>query len=218
MKRKVRFYFLNILLFIVILMLALVLFVWFFCGVRKRTYEGCQVYTEDQLTGLLFKEKYDKNTITCSVMSILRPKKGIPFIESVSVRPASLTEVHVTVKEKERYGVCDTGDGKYVYFDSAFKVVEISDVLLPGSFLVSLPPFEKAPAVGEVLPAGSVQKKILQTVKKETADRDCRNPSGQPAEPEGKDHAPALHPAAAQRHDRNTTFRGLDGRKYRYCV
>lgn len=171
MKRKIRFYILNIILFLVILGLIAFLFVYICCGVKSRTFEGSTVYTDDQLTGLLFKEKYDNNVVSSWFMSLVRPKTGIPFVEKVTIRPSSLSSVKVTVKEKERYGVVQTGDADFYYFDSACRIVQHSDTYIGGTPLFYLPEFSEKAKEGSSLPTSGANRKIIEVVVEETGKR-----------------------------------------------
>ena len=171
MKRKIRFYILNIILFIVILGVAAFLFIYMCCGVKTREYEGSTIYTDEELSDLLFTEKYDDNVVSSWFMSLFRPKKGIPFVEKVTITPTSLTSLKVTIQEKERYGVVQMSDTEFDYFDSAYKVVGCSDHYIAGTPLFMLSSLDKEAKAGEALPTGSANKKIMGVVIKETSDR-----------------------------------------------
>ena len=171
MKRKVRFYILNIILFLVILLLAAFLFIYMCCGVKTREFEGATVYTDEELTDLLFREKYDNNVVSSWFMSLVRPKKGIPFVEKVAVKPTSLTSVKVIITEKERYGVLQTSDTDFYYFDSAFQCVEHADHYIDGTPLFIFQKLTGKAKAGKALPVTGSSKKAMDVVIEETAKR-----------------------------------------------
>ncbi len=171
MRKKARFYILNIILFLVILGVIAFLFIYICCGVKSRTFAGSTVYSDEELTEMLFKEKYDDNVVSSWFMGIFRPKTGIPFVEKVTIMPTSLTEVKVTVKEKERYGVVQTSDTDFYYFDSKYNLTEHSDRYIEGTPLFMLPAFSGKAKEGSPLPTSGANKKTMGTIIDETAKR-----------------------------------------------
>ena len=100
-----------------------------FFVVKNVSIEGSTIYTDEQLSEMIFTDEHSKNSVYCWAKNKISPVEDIPFVESVTIDLVKPDTLKVSVKEKER--TCRMADvtGMQVYFNSDNVVTEISDVV-----------------------------------------------------------------------------------------
>ncbi len=170
---RLRIYrFFSAFLMVGIIFVAALLFVLIVCNAKTYTFVGNTVYQENEIKRLVVTERYDTNVIIGSIMSYIRPKKGIPFVSRVRMKPTGLNSVKVEITEKKLFGVSELSDGRYLYYDSAYNVCEVSERLVEGVKTVELPELTKEPEVGKKLPVDDGTIKSLEILDKELPKRE----------------------------------------------
>ena len=170
---RLRLYrFFSAFLMVVIIFVAALLFVLIVCNVKTYNFVGNTVYQENEIKRLVVTERYDTNVIIGSIMSYIRPKKGIPFVSRVRIKPAGLNTVKVEITEKKLFGVSKLPDERYLYYDSDYNVCEVSERLVEGIKTVELPALTKDPVVGKKLPVDDGTIKSLEILDKELPKRE----------------------------------------------
>ena len=99
--------------------------------ITEITVTGNKQVTADELRGLLFKDKWDRNTIYCFYKDHFKEHEQIPFVEDYKIVFQSPTKVEVIVYEKSVVGYVSYM-GSYMYFDKDGIIVESSVEQLPG--------------------------------------------------------------------------------------
>lgn len=155
-----------------IIFVSALLFVLIVCNVKTYNFTGNTVYQENEIKRLVVTERYDTNVIIGSIMSYIRPKKGIPFVSRVRMKPTGLNSVKVEIVEKKLFGVSKMDDGRYLYYDSDYNVCEVSERLVEGIKTVELPSLTKDPVVGKKLPVDDGTIKSLEILDKELPKRE----------------------------------------------
>lgn len=153
--------FLSVLLFIAIIIVLFILFVLVFCKIKTVSVKGTDIYSDEQIEEMVLTEKYDRFSLSAYLFSLLKPKHGIPFIEKISIRPTSLSSVEISLKERDRTGVMQGTDSKYMYFDSKGKVTEVSKEYIDGSINVSSSELTGKGKAGEDLPLPATDLRTL---------------------------------------------------------
>ena len=112
-----------------VILLAAILFLS--VHVTSVTVTGSTRYTAEQLDGILFPERWDKNSIYLYFKDRFRPHRQIPFVEDYKLVFHGPTRLEVIVYEKDIVGyVSDMSS--YMYFDRDGIVVESSSSKLEG--------------------------------------------------------------------------------------
>ena len=122
--------------FYAILVIAVVAFCVFFLimeryTVKTITVEGNVHYTNDEIVGMVMKNKLDHNSLYLSLKYRKKGIVGIPFIEKMSVNILAPDTIKIIVYEKAVAGYIEYL-GKYMYFDKDGIIVETSDVKTEG--------------------------------------------------------------------------------------
>ena len=99
--------------------------------ITEITVTGNKQYTADELRGLLFKDKWDRNTIYCFYKDHFKEHEQIPFVEDYKIVFQSPTRVEIIVYEKSVVGYVSYM-GSYMYFDKDGIIVESSSNKLEG--------------------------------------------------------------------------------------
>lgn len=160
-ESKVKYYFFNIILGIVIFTLMAAMFIVFFCQVQKVTVEGSVVNDPAIIQAYILDDEYSKNAVYDVVKNFFKPKKGIPFVEKYTVTMKSLNHLLITVTEKPRSGILvDEAAGQYIYFDNEGVVTEISNIYL-SDLLVVTGVTPKSATIGKYIPIKKVQRRSL---------------------------------------------------------
>ena len=120
----------------VVLIIAVVVFCVFFLimeryTVKTITVEGNVHYTNDEIVGMVMKNKLDHNSLYLSLKYRKKGIEGIPFIEKMSVNILAPDTIKIIVYEKAVAGYIEYL-GKYMYFDKDGIIVETSDVKTEG--------------------------------------------------------------------------------------
>ena len=84
--------------------------------ITEITVTGNKQYTADELRGLLFQDKWDRNTIYCFYKDHFKEHEQIPFVEDYKIVFQSPTRVEIIVYEKSVVGYVSYM-GSYMYFD-----------------------------------------------------------------------------------------------------
>lgn len=153
-----RFYFFNILLGVVIAGIVLVLVVAFFFNVEKVSVSGCTLYSDQEIEEMVLSGKHSGNTVYMAVKNLIKPRRDIPFVDKVTVRLSSYNSLRLIVKEKRPIGYVPEEEGKYAYFDSQGRVIQVSERILEGVMEV------------RGLRSGAVSEGESLDIKKEQAD------------------------------------------------
>lgn len=163
----VRYYLLNILLFIIILGIITAAAIIFFCQTSSVKVKGNTIGSDKEIEQYVLSDKYDENAVYATVRNFLFPRKDIPFVASYRVSMQSRNTLVIKVTEKEPYGFVESEKGDaYVYYGKDGNVLEVSDRLLEDVFrVVGLT--AKEPKVGERLPVGESNVKTILTIQEE---------------------------------------------------
>ncbi len=129
-RRAFRFYFVNILLGILIFSIAAVIGIAMFCSIHKVTVKGSKVYAKADIEKMVLDGKYPNNSVYEVIHNKIKPKKNIPFVDSVTVKLTSYDKVKIVVCEKPCVGYIPIKKGGYAYFDENGNVIEISDKVI----------------------------------------------------------------------------------------
>ncbi len=127
MKKAFRFYFINIILGLLIVTIFAVIFVCGFCKVQEVSVEGNTIYSDTEIKNFVIDGDYPDNTVYEFFYNLVKPKKDIPFIESVKVTLTSYDSIKITVTEKDCMGYITLVDGTNAYFNEDGIVQEVSE-------------------------------------------------------------------------------------------
>lgn len=162
---RFRFYFINIFLGVVIVGLLLGMFIYFGCNIKSVTVKGSTLYTDEEIENYVLNDAYSYNGVYAALKNLLKPRKDIPFVESVTVRLSGIHSVSIIVKEKKVIGYLALSDGTYAYFDGEGTVQEVSDRLLENVIPVSGIACQEASA-GDALPIEKDELSYLTSLLK----------------------------------------------------
>lgn len=157
---------------VAIIFVSALLFVLIACNVKTYNFVGNTIYQENEIKKLVVTERYDTNVIVGSLMSYIYPKKGIPFVKKVRMKPAGLNTMQVEITEKELSGRSQLPDGRYVYFDSDYNVSEVSERLVESVKPVELPELTQEPVTGKRLPVDDGTIKSMEILDRELPKRE----------------------------------------------
>ena len=104
--------------------------------IKDITVTGSRQYTEKEVIDLIFKGKWDRNTIYCLYRDSFKEHEQIPFVEDYKIVFQSPTKIEIIVYEKSIVGYVSYM-GSYMYFDKDGIIVESSGEKLAGIPLVS---------------------------------------------------------------------------------
>lgn len=119
-NNRVLFFFLLMTLIIVVVILIANIY-----HIKTITVEGNLHYTNDQIIGMVMKNRLDQNSLYLSLKYRKKDIRGIPFIEKISVDILAPDEIKIVVYEKAVAGYIEYL-GKYMYFDKDGIIVETS--------------------------------------------------------------------------------------------
>lgn len=168
MRRKfsrLRFYFINIFLGLVIVSVVSVLLVASFCKTDSVTMEGTDIYTTEEMETYVLTGDYADNAVAAVLMNLFRPPGDIPFIQKVSLRLDSYHSLHMVVQEKDMIGYIALAEGGYAYFDREGNVVEVSERILPDQIPVGGVLVEEA-QIDQKVDLGEAQLTFLTSLLK----------------------------------------------------
>ncbi len=95
------------------------------------TVEGMEFYTEEELVNYIFDTPLSRNAVYARVMNSLGQKKSIPYVTGYVMEFDGLSNVTITVYEKNVIGYVDYM-GCHLYFDKDGMVVESSQDVWEG--------------------------------------------------------------------------------------
>lgn len=161
-----RFYFINIFLCVVIIVMAFIMGSLYFCPLGDVKVSGTNIYSEKEVTDKLLSGKYDDNTVFAFLLSRFTPHKKMEFVQSYSIRMTGLNTLKIKIKQKDIHGYVLGEKGKYVYYDSEGMVIENTKRMVPDIFFVD--GLEaKGAKKGEKLSVGSSNVKTILTIQEE---------------------------------------------------
>lgn len=152
--RPGRFYRINIIFLIPLIVCLILVFLLLTCSVREVTVNGNSLISDSEIENYVLNDKY-KNNGAWDVAKNTLKKPTIPFIKSVKVQLKGFHHLIITVKEKELTGYLRDNKNRYVYVDKNCVVTEIDDRLLGKAIPVSGLKAKKSITVGEKYPAES---------------------------------------------------------------
>ncbi len=129
---KFRYYFLNILLGVIIFLILLVMAIYFLFHINTVSVTGNTLYTAEEMEAYVLNDKYSNNGVYVLVKNLIKPRKDIPFVESVQIKITGRNSIELAVTEKTLLGYLMLSDGTYAYFDDDGNVLEVSDKLIEG--------------------------------------------------------------------------------------
>ena len=109
-----------------VLVFGAALLLWNVYHVKTITVEGNLHYTNDEIIGMVMKNKLDQNSLYLSLKYRKKDIRGIPFIEKLSVNILAPDEIKIIVYEKAVAGYIEYL-GKYMYFDKDGIIVETAE-------------------------------------------------------------------------------------------
>ena len=124
-----------------------------FFNVKKVSYEGSTIYSDEQLAEMIFTDDYSGNSVYCWGKNLIFPVENIPFVETVKIELVNPNTLKVKIKEKPRIGRMADVSGNQVYFDSENVVTEVSETVFETVPLITMEDVElKDLSPGDQLP------------------------------------------------------------------
>lgn len=165
-KRKAVFgVLLRVFLALVIVALLAFMSIVFFFTVEDVTYSGSTLYSDAQLSKMLFTDEYSTNSVYCLVKNKLFPRTDIPFVETVEVTMSDPNHLSVKITEKVFAGRMADVDGNQLYFNEDNEVTEVSTAVLDGVVEVTMEDVQLSGLVkGDSLPFKSKRSKEVQNL------------------------------------------------------
>ena len=162
---KVRYYFLNILLFLVITGIITASAIIFFCQTVTVKVKGNTILSDQEIKDYVLSDPHDDNAFYAMVRNRIKKRTGIPFIADYKVSMKSRNTLLITVTEEEPYGLVESKKkDQYIYYGNDGNVLELSDRLLEDVFrVVGLHP--KKAKEGEPLPVGASNIKTILAIQ-----------------------------------------------------
>lgn len=160
-----RFYAVNLIFLIPILIVGFMVFLILTCTVTTVTVKGNTLISDAEVEGCVMTGKYKNNGAWDVVRNKLRPAQ-IPFIKTVNVSLKGFHNLVITVKEKELTGYVRDSRNNYVYLDRDGVVTEIDSRLLGDAVPVEGLSTKKTITEGKLYPAAENRVKALSTVFK----------------------------------------------------
>lgn len=99
--------------------------------VRSVTVTGNKYYTEEQVTSMLFKDKWSKFAIVCYLKDHFQEHEKIPFVEDYKISFQNPLSVEIILYEKSVVGYV-TYMSSFMYFDKDGIIVESANEQLDG--------------------------------------------------------------------------------------
>lgn len=132
-----RFYRINIIFFIMIMVLGLLVFLLAVCSVRQVRVYGNTIYTDAQLEEIVLNDRYKSNGAWEVVRNRLHPRRDIPFVSKTEVSLKGFHTLVIRVSEKQIAGYIDGKDDNHIYLDREGRVAEVNKKLLSSAIPVS---------------------------------------------------------------------------------
>ena len=167
---KLRFYLINIILGIIILLVAAFAGIIYFCRVENVSMTGTDLYTVDEMDHYVRYYEHSDNSVYVVLRSLVKPVKDVPFIEKVRVKFDGSNGILIEATEKEILAVIMEEDGNYVYFNRDGIVTDVSDRFLEEKELPEVTGVTCADAVpGEMIPVEQNAANRLMALTKNLA-------------------------------------------------
>lgn len=160
-----RFYRVNIIFLIPILVIGFMVFLILTCTVTSVKVNGNNIISDSEIEGYVMTGKYKNNGAWDVIKNAVRPPE-IPFIKSTSVRLKHFHTLTVTVKEKELTGYLRDKKNNYVYVDKNGTVTEIDTRLLGNAIPVEGLTTKKDITKGKMYPAPENRVSALSIIFK----------------------------------------------------
>ncbi|MQN00791.1 MAG: hypothetical protein DUD27_05540 [Lachnospiraceae bacterium] len=160
-----KFYKINIIILIILIILGTAVFLIFACNVNNVTVRGNTLLGASEIEGYVMADKYRNNGAWDVVKNTLRPPE-IPFVKETKVSLHNLHDLVITVKEKELTGRLKDKNGNYVYIDRNGIVTEVDPRLLGKAVPVEGLTTKKSAVVGKAYPAAENRVKALSVIFK----------------------------------------------------
>lgn len=167
-----RFYLVNFIFFLLILIAAFLVILILTCGVQEVHVKGSKFYTDSQIEHLVLNDRYKTNGAWDVMKNKIRPRHDIPFISDVKVSLRNFHILTITVTEKDIVGYITDTDGKLVYLDRDGRVTDVSKKLLPDMIPVDGLATKKKIAAGEMYPAAENRVAALSLIFKSKDNMD----------------------------------------------
>lgn len=170
-KRKVSILkIIDIILGLVIIALITFLLSISVFQIRKVTVVGSTIWDSNTIKSqTIVQNDYKNNGLYQYFYRLIKPVKGIPFVESAKLSFKSPSHLVITVQEKKLLGRTQMSNGKYVYFNDDGVIKEISDKLVDGVLPVNGLVIKK-PKTNDKLAVGSdclaTMLNIVKSLKK----------------------------------------------------
>lgn len=161
----VRFYAINIIFLIPLLVAAFLVFLIVTCTVTSVEVDGNTLISDDEIENYVMTGKYKNNGAWDVVKNYLR-KPDIPFVKDTKVSLKHFHTLTVKVTEKELTGYLRDKKNNYVYVDKNGTVTEIDQRLLGKAIPVDGLNAKKTITVGKKYPAPENRVAALSTILK----------------------------------------------------
>ena len=167
-----RFYLVNFIFFLLILIAAFLVILILACGVQEVKVKGNSFYTSSQIEHLVLNDRYRTNGAWDVIKNKVHPRHDIPFVSDVKVSLSHLHILTITVTEKDIVGYMAASDGKLIYLDRDGRVTDISNRLLPDMIPVDGLPTKKKITAGQMYPAAENRVAALSLIFKSKDNMD----------------------------------------------
>ena len=165
---------LTVIITLAIIIAGGVFFVLFFCNIEKVKVSGNTILVEEEIEQDLFVDEYDKNAVILILRNKFKPRKDIPFVESMDISMNSLNTISVKVKEKELSGYLMDADKNRIYYSSEGKVQEISRLKVKGVPRVVPEGEMSAVSIGDDIPIREKSRRELLALQRDLKNNELK--------------------------------------------
>ena len=166
-----RFYAVNIIFLIPLIILAFLVFLILATNVTAVEVNGNNLISDTEIEGFVMTGKYKNNGAFDVIKNKVRPAQ-IPFIRTTNVSLKNLHTLVISVKEKNLSGYVSDSKNNYVYLDEDGIVTEIDQRLLGDAIPVEGISTKKKITEGAAYPAAENRIKALSTIFKTMKNQD----------------------------------------------
>ncbi len=158
-RRKVKLVCFLSVIFVLLLVFFLLMEIF---QVKTVEVEGNDLYDDQKISQWVCNDRYSWNSLYVFLKYRLQKTKEVPFVDSMEVRLAGPTKLHVAVYEKALIGYFYREDtGENVYFDKDGFVTEISTDLISGVPKITGVSIENATLYEKLDLSSSTRKTLL---------------------------------------------------------
>lgn len=161
----VRFYRINLIFLIPLMIAAVLVFLILTCTVEEVSVKGNTLLSDTEIENYVLNDRYKNNGAWDVVKNTLREPE-IPFAAGIKVRLSHFHHLEITVTEKELTGYLRDSKGRYVYLDRNGIVTEVDDRLLGTAIPVEGLDTKKNIVTGQKYPAAENRVSALSTIFK----------------------------------------------------